>query len=464
MFIWIELKEYFEERRINVNNFVTMPSYFGDISIIDLKRNDLRISVWICYFKLQMEGASMKRVLVILGTIGILGLIVFTLVNNKQQRDMKANWKRGNAFPVMTTVIKKQSLEDQLSQVGVIVADNDVSVASELQGKVIQVFVKEGSFVAAGAPIVKLEDTVQEANFVAAQNNYMKAQKDLERYTSLHDEQLVSDTQLESMRLACKSAEAQYIAAQKQYNNAMVTSPISGVVTSRPVDLGSMVNIGTVVAEVVDTSQFKVQLNVDETNAFRLKTGDSVLIETDVYPGAKLYGRIDNISAKGDQAHTFPIQVVIPNNNRQYPLKSGMFGRLTFNLGKQEGLIVPRDALVSSIKNPQIYVVHGATAKLKTITVSSENGTNLVVTDGLNEGDAVVISGQENLTDNAKVLVLQPNGGNSGWSGKGGKWPGNGSGWSGKTGKNWSGNKSGWSGKKNWSGNGDGSSKNKWQH
>jgi RND family efflux transporter MFP subunit len=348
----------------------------------------------------------MKRIFATLGIVLVLGLIVFTLFHNKAQRDDKAR-KRGNfAIPVMAVRVRHESLDDTLTQVGVIVANNDVTVVSELSGKALQVYTKEGDHIAAGAPIVRLENQVPEANYMVAQNNYEKAQKDLERYTSLHKQALISDVQLESYRLAFKTAESQLILARRQLNNAVIAAPISGVIVSRPVNVGAMVNPGTVVAEIVDTSRFKVQLNVDEKNAFRLKVGDAVAIETEVYPGVQFSGRIESISAKGDAVHTYPVQVVIPNNNRNCPLKSGMFGRLTFNLGKQDGIVISREALVDSIKNPQVYVVRGKVARLQKIVVSGENGTNLIVKSGLKDGDVVVTSGLENLHDNAEVSVI----------------------------------------------------------
>jgi RND family efflux transporter MFP subunit len=381
----------------------------------------------------------MKRTLAIVGVILVLGLIVFTLFHNKQQRDEKAQRKKGWAIPVMVTRVKQESLDDKLSQVGVIVANNDVPVVSELTGKVLQVYAKEGSYISAGSPIARLENQVPEANLMVAQSNYEKAKKDLERYTSLHKQQLISDVQLESIRLAFKTAESQLIVAKRQVNNAVVVSPISGIMVSRPINIGTMVNTGMVIADIVDTSMFKVKLNVDEANAFRLKVGDAVNIETEVYPGIHFSGRIDSISAKGDEAHTYPVQVVIPNSNGQYPLKSGMFGKLTFNLGQQEGIVITRDALVDSIKNPQVYIVRGPfgkqVAKLQNIVVSGENGTNLVVKEGLKTGDSVVISGIESLRDNAQVMVLSGNGsgmgGRKSWGEKGSKKGG----WSGKNGK-----------------------------
>ena len=346
----------------------------------------------------------MKKMIALFGTALVVGLIVFVLFSNKAEMEKKAKIVPITSYPVSVVSVTKQKIDSSLSQVGLIVANNDVAIVSEAQGKVLAVMVKEGSYVSAGSPIVKIDNELSKANFLTAETSYQKAQKDWERSQSLSKDGLISDSQLESTRLSFQAAEAQYIAAQRQYNNATITSPIAGIITSRPVNIGMMVTSGMVVANVVDTSFFKVKLNVGEEDAFRLKVGDAVAVETDVYPGAKFHGKIDSISAKGDEAHTYPIQIIMPNN-KQYPLKSGMFGRVLFSSNNQLALVIPRDALVGSIKDPQVFVVEGGKAKLREILVGMEAGVFVTVKSGLNEGESIVVSGQNNLQDNVAVTV-----------------------------------------------------------
>src|SRR5690606_13668282 len=116
-----------------------------------------------------------------------------------------------------------------------------------------------------------------------------------------HKDASVTDAQFEAARLAFLSAEAQYITAKRQYNDTKIKAPISGVITSRLVDLGNYVNTNNVVANIVDISKLKVKLNVAEKDAFKLKPGDEVEVTTDVYPGQTFKGKIEYISAKGDE-------------------------------------------------------------------------------------------------------------------------------------------------------------------
>lgn len=349
--------------------------------------------------------AQMKKTFVVLGIVMVIGLIVFTLIHNKKMMEEKAAVNALSSYTVSVIPASKKELNSQLSQTGTILANNDVAIVSEVTGKVTAIMVSEGAYVQNGSPLLKVEDDIPEANFLAAKTNYQKAQKDYDSYQSLYSEGLISESDLDGARLAFKSAEAQYIGARKQYKNSVITSPIAGVVTARPVNVGTMVSQGTVVANVIDNSSFKVKLNIGEQEAFRLRVGDPVTVTTDVYPGVKLGGKVKSISDKADGAHTYPVEVLI-SSSREYPLKSGMFGTLTFNLGVRHGLTIPRNSIVGSIKNPQVFVVQNGTAILRNIVTGPANGTDIVVTNGLSEGERVIAGGQNNLQDGMKVKVV----------------------------------------------------------
>lgn len=348
----------------------------------------------------------MKKTLIMLVMVLIVSLVGFVLFNNKAAMEKKAKVDVLASFPVSVISVTKQQLTEELSQVGTIVSDNDVTVVSEISGKVTAVMVAQGSYVQKGSPLLKIEDVVPEANFIAAQANYEKARKDYDSYKTLYSKGLISESDMDSSRLAFKSAEAQYIGAQKQYHNSLVTSPITGVVTSRPVNIGDMVNPGTVVANVIDNSSFKVELNIGEKDAFKIKKGEGVTVATEAYQSIKIKGTVKSVSDKADTAHTYPVEITIPSN-KQYPLKSGMFGTVTFELGTQNLLTIPRSAIVSSIKNPQVFVVQNGIAVLRNILTGTQNDTDIGVTQGLNEGEMVVVSGQSNLRDKVKVTILK---------------------------------------------------------
>jgi RND family efflux transporter MFP subunit len=349
----------------------------------------------------------MTRTRAIIAGAVILGIIIVVLLNNRANISAKSRNEFQGAIPVTVAKVTEQKLSETLSLVGTITAINDVAVTAEVAGKVTAVLASVGDRVGAGAPIIQIDDELKKAAFEQAEANYDRAKRDFDRFKSLREEQSATESQKENAWTAFKVAEAQYIVARRQFHDTKVCTPIAGIVSARNVELGTMVNDRMVVANVVDVSRLKVKLNVAERDAFKLKTGDTVEVTTDVYPGVTFEGRTTSISAKADEGHTYPVEITM-ENSREHPLRAGMFGRVAFvSLAKNEALAIPREALVGSMKDPRVYVVDGPLARERTIVVGGETGTDLTVLSGLTAGETVVVNGQNNLKDSVAVQVLK---------------------------------------------------------
>ena len=308
--------------------------------------------------------------------------------------------------PVSVIAAQKQWLASSISLAGTINASNDVNVISETQGSVRQAHLKVGDIVQAGTVLVEVEDHIPRSNLSTAEISYQKAKRDFERSETLFQENSISRSQLDAARLAMQAAENQLEIAKRQLENTKIKTPIAGTVNARLVDVGTMVQPGMPVANIVDITTLKVRVNVSEQEAFRLKTGDPVDISTDVYPGQKFQARVDNIASKSDEAHTYPVEIKLVNNAR-YPLRAGMFCRIAFtSITATDALAIPRVALVGSVKNAEVFVVRNGIAYLQQIIVGKQTNEYLEVLNGLSEGDTVVTSGQNNLVDKTRVIIV----------------------------------------------------------
>jgi multidrug efflux pump subunit AcrA (membrane-fusion protein) len=289
----------------------------------------------------------LKKLTILVFVLIIVAGMVFVLFNNKAKMAAKMHHKPLTDTAVSVVKVTKQKLSDNFTLVGTIAANNDIMVVAGVQGRVTKVLVKVNDYVYPGENLVEIFD-----------------------------------------------------------GQGQATSPISGVVTDLPVTVGTMLNPGTAIANVIDIATLKLKVNVAEADVFKLKLGDPVIITTEIYPNVKFRGTIDSISQKGDDAHSYPVQVRLANS-QQYPLKAGMFAQATFYThSEQYGIMIPRSALVEDdTTTPQVFVVENGIAKLRNIVTGQEMGTNLVVLQGLSEQDSIVTMGQTNLTNGAKVKV-----------------------------------------------------------
>lgn len=348
----------------------------------------------------------MKKTKYISITALIFAVIVAVLFYNKARMKADTANLKFDSYPVTIAQVEKKQVSKNLELVGTIQANNDVSIVAEAQGRVVKVNAEVGDYKKAGSVLLQIDDELRLAAMKAAKVNYEKSKKDYERFQALYRGNSVTDSQLEAAKLAYQSAETQYITANRQYEDTKVTTPISGIVTSRLVDVGNYVKMNSPVANVVDISKLKVIVNVAESDVFKMKVGDIVNITTEVYPGVVFKGKIATISDKGDEAHTYPVEVDLPNS-KMHPLKAGMFGRADFvSLTKGEALLIPREALIGSIKDPKVFVVENNTARLVSLVIGDTYDNYLEVLGGLKEGQTIVVNGQNNIDDNSKVTVI----------------------------------------------------------
>jgi RND family efflux transporter MFP subunit len=349
----------------------------------------------------------MKQTRIILISSAVLVAIIVILLYNKSRMAAEAKSDVMSSIPVSVTTAGKEQISETQSLVGIITANNDVAIVAETAGKVTQVLAEVGKHVSAGETLLQLDDELKRAALASAESANEKAKNDLERFESLSKQNAATDQQLEGARLAAKAADAQFITVRRQFNDTRIKTPISGIVTSRLVDLGAYVQSNAVVANVVDISRLKVRVNVAEQDVFGLKTGDKVRVETDVYPGTGFEGIISTIGSKADEAHTYPVEIRV-DNPAEHPLKAGMFGRVVFTrTGSGAVVTIPREALVGSTRNAHVFVVEGGKAKLRSLVVGGESGMKILVVSGLNGGETIVTNGQNNLKDDVPVTVIR---------------------------------------------------------
>lgn len=185
------------------------------------------------------------------------------------------------------------------------------------------------------------------------------------------------------------------------YEKAPVESPLTGIVGRVYVDKGTSVNTQTAVALVVDMDRVKIELDIPEKYLPKVSLGQSAQINVDAYPEKIFTGKVTKISPVVDlDTRTAPIEIII--SNEEHLLKPGMFARVKLVIEEYKDVPV---ILKESILGDYVYVVSSDIAKKRDIKQGMQKGADVEVTEGLEEGELVVIMGQQKLTDGALVSV-----------------------------------------------------------
>jgi RND family efflux transporter MFP subunit len=288
-----------------------------------------------------------------------------------------------------------------------VAANQVIDVKAEVQGKLLSLDAELGDPVRKGQVIGRVDNQLQQLAVRNAEQQLADARQNVERYTNLFEGGAATQAQLDQYRLAFENATNQLAQARKQLANAVVTAPINGQITKKAVEAGAFLSPGAAIVTIVDVSRLKVQLNVAENDVYALKPGDPVNITTTVFPGVTYPGKITFISPAGDEAHNYPVEVAFANQ-AEHPLKAGTYVDVAFNRQSQTPTLqIPREALVGSVKNAQVYVVGTDNlTRLRRVTIGADYGAHLEVLQGLRAGERVVTTGQINLTDSTRVDVI----------------------------------------------------------
>lgn len=349
-----------------------------------------------------------KSIIIVVVVISLFGAMGWTLANNKKEIDSHKEIKVvDNKVAVTVVPAEFKGTGTQLQLVGTAQADKDVVVVSESAGKIVSLNFKMGDYVAKGTVLAEVDDTYKVLAFQNAQLNYDKYKDDYERYQVLQKADAVTENQLRDIRIGFESAVIQLENAKKQLEDTKIRAPFSGYITSQNAELGAFVNVGTPIAGIADIDRLKISLAVSESDAYELYKGQKVAVTTKVYQGIRYQGTISNISPKATASHTYPVEIVI-NNDKKNPLKAGTYVNVLVNADKDDSaLMIPRDAIVSSVKDPSVYVVHEGVARLITINTGRNFSSHLEVVGGIHEGDLIVTNGQINLSDGTKVSIIE---------------------------------------------------------
>lgn len=351
----------------------------------------------------------MKTKVIIMGVVtALLVAVTFKLKSNKQI--VEANIYLPEADKkvlVEATCAELKNLEKNYSYTGTFLPNREVMLIPQVHGEVEGVYFNEGEVIRRGALLVQIDDDVLQAQFVAADANYETAKRNLERYENASLSGGVSKIQLDNLRLNLTSAESQRTQLAKQIELSRVTAPFPGTVTLRDVEVGSVVG-GQPVARITELTEMKLEISVPEKEIVLFREGELARVQTDIYPGKAISGKIEHVSDRADNSHNYVVRILVKNEGTSTPLKAGMYGTAHLSKATREtSLIIPRAALLGSAKNPQVYVVTNQRAVLTPIHTGETLGESIEVLEGVNVGDTVVTTGHINLSTGSLVEIIK---------------------------------------------------------
>ncbi len=204
-----------------------------------------------------------------------------------------------------------------------------------------------------------------------------------------------------------EQAQAQADLAESQRENAVITSPLTGIVSARNVDAGELVSPGVPAFVVIDTSTLVAETSVSDRMVDRVSKGQKVLVRVGAAGGAAVEGSVDTVGPSVDpRTQGYTVKIVLSSPGSE--IRPGMFASVSLPVEKREAvLVVPNGAILTESGGDYVYTVSGGMVKKKSVTAGIADDTLTEVISGLAEGDTVITEGQSFLTDGEKVTVAR---------------------------------------------------------
>ncbi|MCP2045342.1 efflux RND transporter periplasmic adaptor subunit [Pontibacter sp. HSC-36F09] len=334
------------------------------------------------------------------------------------------------AVPVNTIQVKQQSVTGRDTYPATVVPLQEVELRPQVSGYITNIFVQDGQRVKKGQKLYEIDQNkyqagIQQAraSLQSAKANLARAEKDLERYERLAERDAIAKQQVDYARTEVQTARAQVAAAQAQVSSAstdlsysVINAPFSGTIGISQVRVGAQVSPGQPLLNTISSSDpIAVDIVINEselgrfTNLQQGKQPDSLFtIRFNNGEQYKHSGKLVAIDrAIGRRSGTTTVRVQFPNpDERLVPGMTVSLNVLNQDLGEQ--VVIPLKSVSEQLGEYYVYVVQGDSVVQQNVQLGTRVDGDVVVREGLKEGQQIVTEGIQRLRQGAKVQLGGP--------------------------------------------------------
>lgn len=306
---------------------------------------------------------------------------------------------------------------------GALIPEREAVVRAQVSGSVLQTYADQGQAVRSGQTLGRIEaGGLQDvylsarAGVTSASNSADIAQRELSRSEKLLAAGAIAERDIEQARrnaiaanAALADARARLATAQKNVGNTVITAPISGIVSERPVSAGDVVQPGALLFTVVDPSSMRLEGSVPAEQLGQVKLGATVTFTVNGYPGRTFSGKVTRVNPTADPA-TRQVRIVISIPNAEGRLVGGLFATGRLASESHSGLVVPATAVDSRSNVPAVYRIKNGKVERVPVTLGlrDDAAERVEIASGIQVGDTLLLGAAQGITPGTIVKVSSP--------------------------------------------------------
>jgi membrane fusion protein (multidrug efflux system) len=326
--------------------------------------------------------------------------------DDKKGKDGEDKKDEKDPIPVSVSELELGTLSSYVSATANLVAEDEVKVLAEAEGRVQVLKVEEGDFVAKGQLLASLVRADAEIAYQKAKVRESNAKAVFDRNSRMGTQKMISEEVLEKASTDFKLAEQELAEAKWMLDKTEIRSPFSGRVTMRNITPGKHVRLGDELFTITDFDPLIARIFLPEKDIVGLEEGREVRITLKADEKIQFAGRIRQISPVVDTA-TGTVKITIEAIRPPRQVRPGGFVKVAIIRETREDIVVvPREAVIRELQTAHVFVVTDEKAEKRDVTIGLEEGDLVEAISGIQPGEQVIVAGQGSLKDGEDVKVI----------------------------------------------------------
>jgi len=302
--------------------------------------------------------------------------------------------------------VEPAKILDEINLMGIVEALRDVEISPEISGKIKKINFKAGDKVSKGAIIVELDDEEKtitlkkkKALLKKAEATTKKVDRDTKKADSLFKDGIISDSEYDDSSLNntistadLELARAEVLSAEKALRDTKLTAPFAGKIAVKEAEAGNIAVMGQKLLTLVDITQIKINVDVSEFDAAKIRSGNEAVVSIDSLPKKTFTGKVSTVGLKADEStRTYPVEIIVLNPDES--ILPGMVARASIKSAMSRKVIMVHDKAVETVgTRSSVQLVKGNTLVKQIIEVEKRHEDKVIVRSGLKPGDVIAIN------------------------------------------------------------------------
>ena len=336
----------------------------------------------------------------------ILLALLLTSCADTDTQQLKERFIGGNVeervIPVGILVIDSTTGIVSNTYPGYLEEGQSVELAFKYGGLLEQINVKEGSHVNKGQTLARVSSPTLESSLRSAQATLTQAQDAYDRLKKVHDNGSLPEIKWKEMESNLEKAQAAFDLAEAMMTENVITAPFSGNITSVNAEIGENIPPLKPVIGLINAEKLSVKITVPEDEMAKVQVGSEAEIVIPALGNQRYRGKvIEKSMTPSLLTHSYPVKVLVEQPDEE--LVPGMIGKVMLKSESSTGIVIPANAILINHDGKFVWVEENGRATRRFIQIAGYSGTGVIVREGLQAGDRVIVEGYQKVSEGMKV-------------------------------------------------------------